>query len=290
MSEQDLRHDSGQVGTHDEMRTLQERLETRLRQAEAEKEALRTHLEARVAAAEAARDAMLRSWSWRITAPLRVVTGPMLGPTSLLRRGAATVAAGGVTLCRRPLAWAMSWVLARPQLSERINRWLLDHFPKLHARLFDAAATAGLVDRNLEDAEHPGGSQAAHSGFSEFVPGFLSLSGGERLLPTLRRVGRFHGSQPEQRLSAFAGIHLDHELIHALQTASVVQSRSYDPVADAVCGRQLVRHVYLALLRRYPARVDENRCLNRLANGAPIEAVIEGIRKSAEYQSIVRWA
>ena len=75
-----------------------------------------------------------------------------------------------------------------------------------------------------------------------------------------------------------------------MQVANVVQSRRYDGSADADAARQLIRHIYLALLRRYPTRADEDRYLARLANGEPIQALIAGIRKSPDHQSIVRWA
>lgn len=283
-----LREDRARAG--DAADVLRERLETRVREAEAERDALRTQLETRLLATEAARDAMLQSGSWRVTAPLRLAIRSVLQAASLLRRSARAALVHGMALLRRLLVFVMSRVLRRPQLSERVNQWLLGRFPGLHARLIEVAATSGVIDRSRTDADHPAGSQAAHDGFSEFVAGFLSIPDGELLPPMLRRLSRFHGCQPEERVSGFAGIHLDHELLHALQVADVVQSRAYDPDADAACGRQLIRHVYLALLRRYPSRADEDRYLTRLAKGEPIEAVIAGVRKSTEYQSILRCA
>src|SRR5699024_4405493 len=101
--------------------------------------------------------------------------------------------------------------------------------------------------------------------------------------------GCCHGCQHESKTSRYAGVQLDQDLIRAVQSASVVQSRAYDPSREAVYARRLVQHIYLSLLRRYPSPVDEDQHLGRLAKGERIESIIASIMKSKEYRAILRW-
>lgn len=89
-------------------------------------------------ALEAERNALLRSVSWRITAPLRFMAGLALHPASTVCNGANWALHSVINLSQRPLSVLMAAVLRRPQLSHPLSRWLRDH-PALYQQLVDVA-------------------------------------------------------------------------------------------------------------------------------------------------------
>lgn len=94
------------------------------------------------------------SWSWRITAPLRWMAS---GRISVVINQAFRKVANGfvrksIILFRKPLSWLMALVLRHPQLSYRINRWLLSEYPALHQQLLGAARRDGVVS---PASDHP---------------------------------------------------------------------------------------------------------------------------------------
>lgn len=95
-------------------------------------------------ALENERNALLQSWSWRITTPLRFVAGLALHPIPSVRMGANRVVQRMIIISERPLSRLMAAVLRRPQLSNRINQWLL-RYPALYQQLLDVAHRGGVV-------------------------------------------------------------------------------------------------------------------------------------------------
>lgn len=113
-------------------------LESRFDQSET-RQASQTELLTRVASLHdrllAERNALRRSWSWRITAPLRFGFDLVAIPMQKLRGGANSVIRSSIIVFQRPLTMAANVVLRRPELSERINSWLLSRYPAMHRRL-----------------------------------------------------------------------------------------------------------------------------------------------------------
>ena len=107
------------------------------------------NLEARLADAavqeqlQARIEALQQSWSWRITAPLRRVAG-MSNPLRSARAGVNHVIRRGIDIVQVPLAYVMAATLRCPQLSERINRWLM-RFPPLHQQLLEIAYRRDVI-------------------------------------------------------------------------------------------------------------------------------------------------
>ena len=92
--------------------------------------------EARAEACAARLAAVQRSWSWRLTAPLRRLGGLALGAG----RGLGALLAQA----QRPLWRLMRAVLARPALADGLNRQLL-RWPHLHRQLVGVARGGGLL-------------------------------------------------------------------------------------------------------------------------------------------------
>jgi SAM-dependent methyltransferase len=112
-------------------------IDQRLERLSAETE--RLHQELQQTRADAAywhekTDALLLSFSWRVTAPLR------LG-LDLSKKLLARLAAAG----RRALGVPLRLVLRKPVLAARVNATLLRRTPRLHALLRDSAVSTGLV-------------------------------------------------------------------------------------------------------------------------------------------------
>ena len=93
---------------------------------------------------EAERNALRQSASWRITAPLRLAAGLVQRPAHTVRSGANAVIRRTIVISERPLSGLMAAVLRRPQLSHRINQWLL-RYPALYQQLLDVARRGGVV-------------------------------------------------------------------------------------------------------------------------------------------------
>lgn len=94
-------------------------------------------------ALETERNALRQSGSWRITAPLRFVGGLVLHPASTVRNGANWALHSVINISQRPLSVLMAAVLRRPQLSHRINQWLL-RYPALYQQLLGVARRGGV--------------------------------------------------------------------------------------------------------------------------------------------------
>ncbi|ARU03646.1 hypothetical protein CCO03_02145 [Comamonas serinivorans] len=232
---------------------------------------------ARCAALTAERDAMRRSWSWRITAPLRALSRPFLEPSPEATQASRS------PWTRRLLTAAMHQVLRYPRLSFHLNQRLLTHCPGLQQRLVQLASASMP---GLQTQASPGPSD----GLSVFVASLLNTPTPDAPVPLgLRQHGRFHGRCPERSVSRLAGLSLDHALLRALQDGQVSQRRPYDAKRDAPHGRALIQHLYLALLRRYPSATDERLRLDRLARGDTVPTLVTHIRQSEEHQAIHRW-
>ena len=95
-------------------------------------------------ALEKERNALRQSASWRITAPLRWAGSLALHPMATARTGANQLIRHSIDTFQQPLSRLMAAVLRRPQLSRRINLWLL-RYPALHQQLIGVARRGGVV-------------------------------------------------------------------------------------------------------------------------------------------------
>ncbi|EGV19341.1 class I SAM-dependent methyltransferase [Thiocapsa marina] len=95
-------------------------------------------------ALESERDALRRSWSWRITAPLRGAAGLAIGGVTPLKRGVNHLARISIETLHHPVAILMRPILRRPDLSYRINQRLMRN-PALHQQLVRIARQSGVI-------------------------------------------------------------------------------------------------------------------------------------------------
>jgi O-antigen chain-terminating methyltransferase len=93
---------------------------------------------------EAECSALRNSWSWRLTAPLRMGATLAVRFWAEVHKGVNLAIFGGIHVLQRPLSRVMAAVLRRPELSHRIGQWLL-RFPYLHQQLVAVARRRGVV-------------------------------------------------------------------------------------------------------------------------------------------------
>lgn len=128
---------------------LQDRLITAAtEQAQTQAKALAAESRAQEAESRAqeaeSRIAVMRSLSWRITAPLRFVAGLLIHSGASLRNSANHAVHCTVETCQRPLSGLMAAVLRRPKLAYRINQFLM-RYPGLYQQLLGVARRQGVV-------------------------------------------------------------------------------------------------------------------------------------------------
>ncbi len=102
---------------------------------------------------ETERDALRRSWSWRVTAPLRFSGGLLIHPKSTLRHTANSAIRGGIVTFERPLSYLMAQVLRRPKLSQRVDLWLQQRYPHLRQQLVDVSVRHGAKSEEARAEE-----------------------------------------------------------------------------------------------------------------------------------------
>ncbi len=101
------------------------------------------HWQSQAAALEAERDALRSSWSWRLSAPLRVVGGIAGTGLAALRGAADRLSLVSIGAFHGFLGRLIRVVLRRPELSHRINQLLL-RYPALYKRLVAIANRQGI--------------------------------------------------------------------------------------------------------------------------------------------------
>ncbi len=89
-------------------------------------------------------EAMQRSWSWKLTTPVRLAGALLLQPLQTFKTLANKTLAWVLNTFQKPLVKFMVWVLTKPQLAERINARLLS-YPHLHAHLLAIARQAAVI-------------------------------------------------------------------------------------------------------------------------------------------------
>ena len=91
-------------------------------------------------------DALLKSISWRITAPLRfIMLVLVIYPLRGLRSFTNFILKHIIEIAQRPLSWLMAKVLEQRRFSDQLNNWLLRRYPTLHGQLLDIARRNGLM-------------------------------------------------------------------------------------------------------------------------------------------------
>lgn len=84
-----------------------------------------------------------QSASWRIP-PRQLAADLATHPLRTLRAAFSVVVQRAICITERPLSRLMAAVLRRPQLSQRINSWLM-RYPALHQQLIGVAHRGGMV-------------------------------------------------------------------------------------------------------------------------------------------------
>ena len=118
--------------------------EARAQEQEQRAEARTQEQKRHIDALEAECSALRQSVSWRITAPLRFAAGLTTYPLRTLRSGANVVIHHAISATESTLSRLMAAVLRRPQLSHRINSWLL-RYPSFYRQLMGVARRGGVV-------------------------------------------------------------------------------------------------------------------------------------------------
>jgi hypothetical protein len=87
-------------------------------------------------------EAMQRSWSWPLIWPMCLAGDLVMHQLATTRKLTNQTVTWGLNTFQKPLTKVMTWVLARPQLTRRINGWLM-RFPHLHGHLSALAQQKG---------------------------------------------------------------------------------------------------------------------------------------------------
>ena len=93
---------------------------------------------------EKERNALLNSWSWKLTSPLRKVAKFLISPGSGLRSSINYLLFHSIELFSKPIAFMMPFVLRRPWVINRMNKWLLK-YPPLYRQLVEVARRGGVL-------------------------------------------------------------------------------------------------------------------------------------------------
>lgn len=133
-------------------------------------------MQERMAALDQRVAAVYSSWSWRVTAPLRLMGGLVLRPVATVRAGANKFVHYSINTFQRPLSRLMAAVLRRPQLSYRINRVLL-RYPALYQQLLDVARRRGVV-----------AGMSAASAHTQRIQGHITAPELAHLTPRARQI------------------------------------------------------------------------------------------------------
>lgn len=98
-------------------------------------------------ALNASYEAVRNSWSWRVTAPLRVLLRTLLATAKGLRVFINRFIFHAINAFKAPLTRLMSVILKNQRLSSWLNR-LIQRFPFLHQHLRTMAVEAGHIDNS----------------------------------------------------------------------------------------------------------------------------------------------
>ncbi|QQB49316.1 methyltransferase domain-containing protein [Delftia acidovorans] len=93
---------------------------------------------------EKERNALLNSWSWKLTSPLRKVAKFLIAPGSSLRSSINYLLFHSIEILSKPIAYAMPFILRRPWVVNRVNKWLFK-YPPLYRQLVDVARRGGVL-------------------------------------------------------------------------------------------------------------------------------------------------
>ncbi len=200
-------------------------------------------------------DAMSHSLSWRITAPLRW-SGKILHP-----QGAKEAARGTI-----------HYVLSKPALAENINNILLK-FPWLHNKL-RAVAASGTITQT-----------SSIKSFEQFVSQrlFFKVRTGTPYVCVERERNHIYDHVTDAIIEA-SQMELHQLLLQAIRENAAIDSDGAWEKTDQAHLEILVRHIYLALLKRYPSKLDEETRAIQIIAGVPISSMIKNIKSSAEYK------
>ena len=129
--------------------------------------------------------ALQNSWSWTLTAPLRLGASLLVTPITTARTLVNKTLGWVLNTFQTPLGKAMAWVLAQKGFSETINRWLKRR-PHLHAHLVAIARQQGIIRTPVSNetisAESPGADSA------EFPETQASANQQAQLTPRTRQI------------------------------------------------------------------------------------------------------
>ncbi|ARU06586.1 hypothetical protein CCO03_02120 [Comamonas serinivorans] len=198
--------------------------------------------------------ALRASWSWRITAPLRSAQTWMQGVSP-----------------ERLLQLPLRFVLRRPRLTRALSQ-VLGRLPRLRSWL-------GMRWRAAP-------APATGDAFDRFVQHKLRITP----RPQSPRVGleqarRLMDERVTGQLLHSAQMPVHQGLWLALKQHAQVSLTTDLTDSDRTHAELLVRHVYLALLKRYPHRDDEAFKARQLIHGMTLEALIADLTASAEFRS-----
>ncbi|WP_172424471.1 class I SAM-dependent methyltransferase [Vandammella animalimorsus] len=221
------------------------------------------------------------SWSWKLTAPLRMgldatraIVRPHTWLPSALRKSADAIN-GSPRLNRS--------VRAILRHTPALERWLIEQ-----AYGVSAAATAPAPANAAASmaAASPAPPAAPASSFEQFLQQCIGCSAPAGPQPIALAQNTVNAQQAMlDRVLARSAPGLNAQLILRLRSGARLHFiRAPQAGRDEAHLSQLVEHIYLVLLRRYPSPRDKQDKVRLLLKTHSIERLIESIQQSPEYR------
>lgn len=184
----------------------------------------------------------------------------------------------------RILSRVTNLVLSSSLLTSLANRFL-KYFPRTKKYIFNIALREGLID----DVSELGIKldKGLMLKFSKFVSAKFVRSTAREASPIMMQRYAVHGGRDVSEIvSDRFDIFVDFDFIEGIRSNELTHAKKISSKDDVVMLHIVARHIFLALLRRYPSAVDELSLVKKMQNGIDLNSIVTSVKNSEEYKLV----